>query len=552
MALTNTWIGYVQRTYQQIKTQVLQNMAARVPEITDHTEGDIFVKMVGIWGGMVEMLGYYVDNAAREAHISSCRLYPSAVKLAKIVDYRVKSKIAATADLLFTIDAPAPSTITIPIGTEVTTDDGIRFFTTAVGTITIGNTTVTIPAEQAVVVTGAALGLSDGSIDQEILIPTPAVDNSATVLVNALAWTQKDTFGYSVTTSEHYVQTVNEDKESIVKFGDGINGLVPNAGDVLTANYKETEGDLGNVAEDTIINIVGSITLPVGVNEITCTNPSRAAGGSDVESLAQLKRRIPLATRTLMRAVTFQDYIDVTEIAAGVARAGVVFDCGKIVEVYIVPDGGGLASGSLISNTQAWMNERKMLTTRVTIKAAGEVRLELNIDVRVLPQHTNSVVSAAVIANLVAFVSYVEQVIGGTVQLSDIYQVVEGTTGVQYSQINIMTPVPYARPLYSTVAILNWSKIIQALSTTTVKWDIVMTSSTTFQLLKNNSFVGNFTVGVLVVQTEIQFTILAGTYAANDRWEFYTYPYFGTLVLQEPSIPVSLAGDITINATGGL
>jgi hypothetical protein len=46
--------------------------------------------------------------------------------------------------------------------------------------------------------------------------------------------------------------------------------------------------------------------------------------------------------------------------------------------------------------------------------------------------------------------------------------------------------------------------------------------------------------------------VSAGGYAANNQWEFYTYPYFGTVELAEPSLPVSIAGDITINATGGL
>jgi pantothenate kinase type III len=78
-----------------------------------------------------------------------------------------------------------------------------------------------------------------------------------------------------------------------------------------------------------------------------------------------------------------------------------------------------------------------------------------------------------------------------------------------------------------------------------------MTSATTFDVFKDNSYIGGFTTGMLIVQPEIQFTV-TGTYSVNDQWSFYTYPSYGTVVLNEPSIPVSVGTDIIINAIGGL
>jgi len=56
--LTQSWVKYIDRSYQQIKQNTITNMQAKVPEITDHTEGNIFVKMISIWSGISEMLGY--------------------------------------------------------------------------------------------------------------------------------------------------------------------------------------------------------------------------------------------------------------------------------------------------------------------------------------------------------------------------------------------------------------------------------------------------------------------------------------------------------------
>lgn len=73
--LMNIWVSYLDRSYQQIKDRVLVKMASRVPEITDRTETNIFVRMISIWAGFVEQLNYYIDNWGRESFVSTARLY---------------------------------------------------------------------------------------------------------------------------------------------------------------------------------------------------------------------------------------------------------------------------------------------------------------------------------------------------------------------------------------------------------------------------------------------------------------------------------------------
>ena len=95
----NTWVSYIDRTYQQIKDKVLTLLNSKVPEMTDNTEQNLFVKLLSIWSGIAEMLGYNIDQSARESHISSARLYQSMILLAEQYDYRVKAKLAASADV---------------------------------------------------------------------------------------------------------------------------------------------------------------------------------------------------------------------------------------------------------------------------------------------------------------------------------------------------------------------------------------------------------------------------------------------------------------------
>lgn len=549
--LTNTWINYIQRSYQQIKSQVLTQMQSRVPEITDHSESNIFVKMISIWAGIAEMLGYYIDNAAREAHLPTARLYKSGIQIARTLDYRVSGKLPASADILFTLSAPAPFNITIPQGTEVKTDDGVRFFTSAPGVILATTTQVTVSAVQAVLVTGVSLGNSNGLASQELVLADNVVNQSIVIRVNALTWNAKDTLGFSLPNATDFVGTVNEDKNIIVRFGDNLNGMIPTNGDPIETDYKETEGEAGNVSANTITTIVSVIALPGGFT-LVCNNAQRASGGAEVESLESLKRRIPISNRTLNRAVTRADYADVAILSPGVAQAGVAFACGKSVDIYIVPDGGGIASGALVASTQTFMDDKKMITTQVTIYPAGEVHLILAIDLRVLPAYNNVTVANAVKANLVAFLSFTFQSIQGKVELSDLYDIIENTEGVDNDDITTMLAVPYARPLDSVTPVLNWSRAINPASNSTIVWKIKFINPTDYQLFRGGVYIGNFTIGGLVSQTEINFTVNAGAYIVDNEWEFYTYASYGTLTLAEPSLPISLAGDITITATGGV
>lgn len=550
MALT--WLKYVDRSYQQIKDSVITQLQSRVPEITDHTESNLYVKMIGIWAGIAEMLGYYVDNKGQESYIGTCRLYSSAIKIARSFDYRVHSAIPSSGNITFYISNPAVSIINIPLGTEVQTATGLRYFTTVSGSIQVGDTEVTIPAVQQVLVTGVSAGVSDGTGSQLVVVNGNKIaDNTVLFRVNGLAWNRKETLGFSLGTAQDYVQTVNEEQEVVIQLGDNYRGLIPTAGDVFTTDYYITEGSAGNVSANAIATLV--TVIPTGANgTLNVTNREATSGGNDIESLKDLKYHIPLSIRTLYRAVTEQDYIDVAELASGVAKAGIVFGCGKEVEVYIVPDGGGIASNMLLAATQTWMDDRKMITTNVVVKAAGEVHIRLVIDLNVKPSYDRVVVSASVIANLTEFISFENQQINGKVELGDVYEVIENTEGVEYSFVQVMTSIPYARPLDTTTTPLNWTKVVNLTSTTTKRWVVIMTSATTYQLFQDISYVGTYSTGVLISMPEIDFTINAGGYVNGDSWEFYTYPYNGTLDLTEPSLPVTTAGDITLNVSGGL
>lgn len=549
MAITNKWVGYLDRTATQISDSVKSRLATFAPEITDLSESNPFIKIIGIWGGIAETLHYYLDNVGREAHLASCRLFRSGVKHAKANDYRVHTAYNATGEVTFTLVAHS-STITVDSACYITREDGTRYYVVGSHTIAIGATTKTVPVRQVLPIASTNLGTSDGSADQVILIPTnlgTLAEGTFSIAVDGVDWTAVDTFGFSSPTSQHYMISVNETGRIYVKFGDGIQGAIPETGLSIdtSTGLCSTSGAEGNSPIATLTTING-ITFPTTT---TVSNLLPITGGTGIETLEQLRKRIPLSIRTLRRAVTPQDFKDIAEQFTGVSKSSVGFACGKKVSVYVVPVGGGVASSTLLNDVRDYFAGKKIITTKIETKAVGEIGVQYVIDAEIVPNYTNTVVATAIKNSLIAM--HANQDIKGSVQLSDVYEAVETTTGVLFSKVSSMKAVPYGAIIFGSSALV-WTREIQTACNTTIRYRIVMISTSQFQVSRGSTYLGTYNLDAEVVLTEIVFTIEDVGYTLGDAWEFYVYPSFGTLNLVENSIAVTDASLITVNATGGL
>jgi hypothetical protein len=553
MIIKNPWVGVLDRTYDQYKDNILTKFQAYVPEVTDHTDTNPWVKGISIWSGLMEVLHYYLDNDAREVYLSVAQEFSSAVKIAKMFDYRVKGSVPSSVTLRFSSSIPASGPIIIPVGTQVKTANGEIFTTTILGTILTGQSFVDISAKQWEAVTNVSLGNSTGLADQEMVLEEQVVDNSITFIVNVTSYSAQETFAFSFPNSEHFLAGLNENTEMVIRTGDGINGKIPPAGQPMTASYYITQGSLGNVGAGKIIQFISSISVP-GSEVISVNNLLAATGGADYEDLNKLKKRIPLSIRTKYRAVTDQDFIDVTELYAGVEKAGVFFDCDvdKYVHVYLVPEGGGPASNVLIGDVTTYLNARKIITTLISVESAGVVPFILVINATALPGYSNALAKSNIEDALVELGSSENQTIRGKFVIGDIYQAIEESDGVLNSIVTLMVLIPYARNLTTLTNNLNWTREILPASAATTRWLIRFITNSNFELFREDDFIGSFAVDTLITQTEVKFTVI-GNHAAGDNYQFYTYAYNSpSVTLEEPSIPTIELVNLTVNVTGGV
>lgn len=534
---------------QQVITKI-QNPLTGIPEITDHNESNPFIKRVSIWCGINELLGYYIDQKAREAYLMNARLLSSGIDLAKQYDYRVRGKIASTGQVTFTLSGPAVSIVTIPVDTKVSTEDGIIFSTITTAIIGIGQTSINVDVRQWEKVPFAIIANSSGLPNQSYEIASDVAEGSINVIVDGVTtFTKIDTFLYSLFTDNHFRPQYNKNNKVEILFGDGINGAIPANTKTISVQYYKTLGLGGNVGIGTIDTILSTIVVGGGLT-ISCNNLIAANNGKDAETMVDLRKYIPLSLRTLYRAVTEQDFIDVTELATGVAKAGIKYDCGKFVDVYIAPNGGGIASPVLISDTLAYLDLRRMVTTKVNVFSAGEVFVEHDLEITAIPTAYNSQVQADVITALTDFYNVNNQKISGNVFIGDVYQLLEGVNGVAHSLIKRMRAVPFARPLSMAFPALTWTRQ-QSLTSLNATYIITFITINQFNVTRNNVFMGAFLTGVLVTMPDVVFTI-TGTYTIGNSYEFKTYDTQGSIILDEPSLPSFDIAYLTISVTGGL
>ncbi len=129
-------------------------------------------------------------------------------------------------------------------------------------------------------------------------------------------WTARRDLLNSEPADPHVVVEIEHDGGARLRFGDDAHGQRPKSGTAFTAHYRVGNGRAGNVGADTIAHVVSGDTDILGVR-----NPLPAQGGIDMEDDAGVRRRAPQAFRRQERAVTPEDYAEVTERHSGIQRA---------------------------------------------------------------------------------------------------------------------------------------------------------------------------------------------------------------------------------------
>lgn len=568
MALQNTWVTYLNRSYKSIKASITTRMKSVVPEITDHSESNVFIIIINAVAGLFEQLNYYIDQVARESYISTARRYSSLIKLTRLIDYRVKAKIGATVDLRITavnstgVPVNLVNNVTLPAGLIITSGNA-PFITERKATILAGTSSVVVSARQRNIINNDNLGLTTPNPNQIFSISSNYQDNTLQLSIAGTTWERVNTFAFSGPLDKHFIVEVDQSKQAWVVFGDGINGEIPANGQNVIATYYNCVGSEGNVESNTLTTFTSTIPTPTTqtpiISTYTVTNELPAVGGLDEEDIEQIRAKAPLSLRTLDRAVTLQDHIDLCKLVPGVGKSAVEFDLStKSIIFYVAPEEGGTASQLLLDDVIDYFSDKKMISTLLVAKASGETKLRISLTVtlkyrRNLAQATTDIKEA--LQNNYGFNG---SDIDKEIRRSDIIALIDNLDKVEYLSLDILTTKPYPRITRGTNQLQeNWYVEVQPSSTEIAQWRITVTDPSTSgvddglaKLYRvgpsgSETFEGNITLNQtdpgVTTMTSTDGTLklgIFGTFILYDTWEFKTYPYNQDHVFEDYTIPL--------------
>ena len=223
----------------------------------------------------------------------------------------------------------------------------------------------------------------------------PAITLQSAHGVDTAKWEPKRDLLNSDPDDTEFVVEIENDATAFLRFGDDRRGSRPEPKTAFTATYRVGNGVAGNIGAEAIAHIVSSDSAIVAMR-----NPLPARGGVEPESIADVRQRAPSAFRTQERAVTPEDYAEVSERQAQVQRAAATFRwTGSWHTVFVTADRqGGLAVDDAFETEMRRHVERyRMAGYDLEIDGPRFVPLEIEVHVCVKPNYFRSDVKAALL-----------------------------------------------------------------------------------------------------------------------------------------------------------
>lgn len=398
--MSNPVFSYTARDYESSRKEGI----ARLPALsngtwTDLNASDPGIVLIDYVHALVDMCNYYLDHQAMETFIPTAKERSNLFRLAKQFSYNIRSSKGAKVDVVFFLEDTHPSMIVIPKHTRVHTGTGVYFLTLEAAYIPAGEFEVTVPCIQGVITTATytGTGISRYSVgvenpqNQSVTLIDPGIDiDSIEIIDNSGAlWTPVDHLIFTTNNEKAYQKNLTPENTVEILFGDGNRGAIPQLSDVLTITYITNLGEDGRVSDMSITTIDGNIRDIHGeVVTINVLNPHPSSGGSNEETEEEIRARAPGVIKAQDRAVTLQDYINLSKSIDGVYDAK-AFDVNNApdlclyheVKVVILPDGGDTENETLVKEVYDYLYQRMIPPTNLQVMTPNYLPVDIDVHV---------------------------------------------------------------------------------------------------------------------------------------------------------------------------
>jgi hypothetical protein len=263
------------------------------------------------------------------------------------------------------------------------------------------------------------------------------VASSLTLLVNGVQWSEASTFYGAGPRDEIFVTGIADDGTMTARFGDGAAGARPPTGrSNVVASYRQGIGLAGRVRANTLTTL---LDRPTGLK--AGTNPVAADGGADPESLERARHAAPGTIRTFGRAVSLGDFQDVALASGEVAKARATWvwaGATRAVYLTVAAQQGAMFSAEGLQRIRATLDVERDLNHPLLIANYVAVPILVSAALRVGDRYIRANVLATARAALLASLAFDSLDFAQSINLSDIYRVLQQVPGVAWVDVETL------------------------------------------------------------------------------------------------------------------
>jgi hypothetical protein len=295
-------------------------------EFTDYDfEGSGLSVLLDILAYNTHYNAYYLNMVANEAFLDTAQLRDSVVSHAKTLGYVPYSKKAPSARINFTVQSSSANNgfMTLPTGFGFLSNqiDGTSYNFVVLDDVIVSKANSQYYFENVDIYEGQLVTynfvldeqsnpkqiftLPDPNIDTTTIkvSVTPSSGNTQVTVYNLV----NDVLDVTSTSEVYYLQEDKNGKFQIY-FGNNIIGRKIPDGATVSVRYLVTNGLVANKANNFIGTSSLTDSLGESINSFVIDNVSAAAGGSERESIDEIKFNSASQFTTQNRLVTFKDY----------------------------------------------------------------------------------------------------------------------------------------------------------------------------------------------------------------------------------------------------
>ncbi len=210
------------------------------------------------------------------------------------------------------------------------------------------------------------------------------------IQVNGVYWREAPSFYGQAPDATIFVTREDENQQTHVMFGDGVNGArLPTGPNNVIANYRFGSG--GTAAAASTLTVI--VNAQPGLTAIR--NPVAAGGGADPQPSSQIRKYAPESVLAFGRAVSGDDYETIASLTPGVNRANAIWGFDPVqqrsmVTVYVGDDQGAVSAAQTALAADSDPNRP------VTVLLAQPIPVQLQFTLEIDGIHVPDTVVAAV------------------------------------------------------------------------------------------------------------------------------------------------------------